>query len=393
MNILLASTPLAGHFNPVYATARILLAAGHNVVFMTGSVFRSRVESIGARFVPLPGYADLNLINIDATFPERSAHPAGLPRLRFDMERIFIDTIADQAAGLRATLAAFPAELILTDDVFAGTLPFLLDPKAERPAIAALGVTFLLFHRDDGAPPSLGLPPTTEQPQLAEYRTLMEAADAALFEPLRVRVDRILSAMDVPRLPLSLFDSLVTLPDCFFHPSAPEFEYPRRDLPKTVRFVGALPPPAHYELPADIAAALSLGRRVVLVTQGTLANFDFNELVAPTLEALADRDDVMVLVSTGGRPVSQIAVELPRNARVAPFLPYDLVMKKVDVLVTNGGFGTVTTALSHAVPMVVAGMTEDKAEVAARVAWSGSGSTFEPNDRRRCNCVRPSIRS
>ncbi len=289
------------------------------------------------------------------------------------MERIFGDTIPDQASGLRATLAHFPADLILTDDIFAGTLPLLLDSKAERPAIAVLGITFLILHRDDGAPPALGLPPTTEEPQIAEYRKMMDAANSALFEPIRARVNGILSSMHVPPLPLSFFDSLVTLPDCFFHTSAPEFEYPRRDLPKSVRFVGALRPPTHYELPTDIAEALSLGRRVVLVTQGTLANFDFSHLVAPTLEALADRDDVVVLVSTGGRPVSEIAVELPSNARVAPFLPYDLVMNKTDVLVTNGCFGTVTNALGHGVPMVVAGTTEDKAEVAARVAWSGTG--------------------
>ncbi len=128
------------------------------------------------------------------------------------MERIFIDTIPDQAAGLRATLAAFRAELILTDDVFAGTLPLLLDPIAKRPAIAALGITFLIFQRDDGAPPSLGLPPTTEQPQLAQYRTLMEAVDAALFEPLRSRVDRILSSLHVPLLPLSVFEDLIRKP-------------------------------------------------------------------------------------------------------------------------------------------------------------------------------------
>ena len=42
-------------------------------------------------------------------------------------------------------------------------------------------------------------------------------------------------------------------------------------------------------------------------------------------------------------------------------------------MVTNGGYGAVQRALSTGVPLVVAGKTEDKPEVAARVAWSGAG--------------------
>jgi UDP:flavonoid glycosyltransferase YjiC (YdhE family) len=41
--------------------------------------------------------------------------------------------------------------------------------------------------------------------------------------------------------------------------------------------------------------------------------------------------------------------------------------------VTNGGFGGVQYALTYGVPMVVAGDSEDKPEVAAHVAWSGVG--------------------
>jgi UDP:flavonoid glycosyltransferase YjiC (YdhE family) len=42
-------------------------------------------------------------------------------------------------------------------------------------------------------------------------------------------------------------------------------------------------------------------------------------------------------------------------------------------MVTNGGYGGVMIALTHGVPLVVAGTTEDKAEVAGRVAYAGVG--------------------
>ena len=50
-----------------------------------------------------------------------------------------------------------------------------------------------------------------------------------------------------------------------------------------------------------------------------------------------------------------------------------MLLPKVDVMVTNGGYGAVQRALATGVPLVVAGDTEDKPEVAARVAWSGAG--------------------
>lgn len=97
----------------------------------------------------------------------------------------------------------------------------------------------------------------------------------------------------------------------------------------------------------------------------------FTELVRPALDALAD-ENVLVVVATGGRPVSELG-ELPANARAAEFLPYDLLFPLTAVLVTNGGFGGVHFALEHGVPIVIAGDTEDKPEVATRVSWSGVG--------------------
>jgi UDP:flavonoid glycosyltransferase YjiC (YdhE family) len=57
----------------------------------------------------------------------------------------------------------------------------------------------------------------------------------------------------------------------------------------------------------------------------------------------------------------------------APFVPHDLLLPLVDVMVTNGGWGGVLAAVQAGVPLVVAGDTLDKPEVAHRVAWSGAG--------------------
>ena len=59
--------------------------------------------------------------------------------------------------------------------------------------------------------------------------------------------------------------------------------------------------------------------------------------------------------------------------RVAGFLPYAALLPRVDVMITNGGWGGTLAALSHGIPLVIAGGDLDKPEIAARVAWSGAG--------------------
>ena len=59
--------------------------------------------------------------------------------------------------------------------------------------------------------------------------------------------------------------------------------------------------------------------------------------------------------------------------RLERFIPHDLLLPHVDVMVTNGGYSGVRQALANGVPLMVAGDNEDKPEVAARVHWSGAG--------------------
>ncbi|MFC6049327.1 glycosyltransferase [Methylobacterium hispanicum] len=203
--------------------------------------------------------------------------------------------------------------------------------------------------------------------------------DAAFVNPVRIQADRRLAELVLPPLPASLTQSIVCLPDVFLQPGVPDFEYDFSNLPETLRFVGLLPNHgAAVPLPAWWATR-DPTKRVVLVTQGTLANADFGELVEPTLAALADRDDLLVVATTGGRPLASLKAPLPANARAATFLPFDAILPEIDLLVTNGGYGSVSQALAAGVPIVAAGLTEDKAEVAARIGWSGVGINLATN--------------
>jgi MGT family glycosyltransferase len=390
VKILIASTPATGHLNPLLTIGRILIAEGHEVVGLSGSALRERIEGIGAEFRPFPAGADFDLRDILSVVPELKNIPPGPRWLRVAIERLFVDTIPAQHKGLLQVLRDFPADVIVGDDMIFGVLPMLLGPRSKRPPIVLCGTSILHWRREDGAPLFAGLPPATTQAQRNEYAAISQEHDGVVNQPLARRLNRLLKSLGVGPSSMTLFDSVVELADAYMQLTVPSFEFPR-DIPPSVHFIGALPIiPNQAPLPAW-AHELDGSRKVVLVTQGTLANHNFGLLIAPTLAALANEPDLLVVVTAGGRPIDAIPGPIPSNARLASYLPFEWVLPKVDVFVTNGGYGSVNQAMSLGIPLVTAGLTEDKADVNARVAWSGVGidlATNEPTPRALREAIR-----
>ena len=277
-----------------------------------------------------------------------------------------------QASALSALLAQTPFDAVIVDAGFFGILPFLLGNRDARPPVLAYTTTPLMVSSRDTAPSGMGLPPSSTRLGRLRNRALNMMSQKVLLRESHRAANHLLNRLNCRPLPMFILDSGL-LADRYIAPTVPEFDYPRSDLPGNVRYVGAVhqapsqgfrPPPWWTELDGD--------RPVVHVTQGTIDNADLSRLVEPTIDALGG-EDVVVVATTGGRDVSQLKVALPMNAYVAEYIPHDALLPKVDVMITNGGYGAVQRALSTGVPLVVAGNTEDKPEVAARVAWTGAG--------------------
>ena len=121
------------------------------------------------------------------------------------------------------------------------------------------------------------------------------------------------------------------------------------------------------------------------MTQGTL-DVDPDDLIKPAIAALAGAD-VLVVCATGGVDPAVLG-PLPGNVRVATFLPHELLLPLTDVMVTNGGWNGTLAALEAGVPLVVAGGSLDKPEVARRVAWSGAGIDLRTGRPRPARIAR-----
>lgn len=373
MKILLASIPVPGHLNPVLSVGGILKKHGHEIALLTGAAVRPAVEAAGLSFIPLLPEADVSPAQYLEKHPEREQKTPGIEMIAFDMEHYFAPVLDKEAASLKMALRDFPADLILAESLFFGTLPLLLGPREERPVIAHMGVTVLNVGSGKSMPPRPGV--SAEQLQVERVRR-----DLRLTQPVQAAFNQSLAETGCGPLPCPVLESMSVLPDLYLHPGIRSFQYVDDSLPSApVRYVGPLPLLAGQHPLPEWWHDLDETKRLVLLTQGTVANRDFGQLIGPALAGLAEEKDLIVLVTTGGQPVESIPGRIPKNARVTQFLPYDLVMPRVDLLITNGGYGTVNMALAHGVPVVSAGLTEDKEEVSAHVQWSGAGIDLRTN--------------
>jgi UDP:flavonoid glycosyltransferase YjiC (YdhE family) len=302
------------------------------------------------------------------------------------MKKIFIEAAPGQLADIRALLASSPADVVLHDP---GMIGALLNHEQGGPPSGVLGIVPLVVSSVDAAPFGLGLTPSATWLGRMRNRALNWFVQNVAFRDVqtcwndtRANVGLAATGWWMDQFRRSSF---------YMQPTVPGFEYPRSDLPDNVQFIGMLPAERTASVPnPPFWAELDGSRPIVHVTQGTIANAA-PDLIRPALEGLASLD-VLVVVSTGNRPVDELGLgPLPANARVAKFLPYAELLPKLSVMVTNGGYGGVQMALSNGVPLVVAGASEDKPEVAARIAWSGTGlnlKTATPTAQAVRNAVR-----
>ena len=378
---VLAAPPMPGHADPVIEVAAGLVRRGHRVKVVTGRLFHQRVLGVGAEFVPLPHAADIDYRDIDARFPERAMIPPGAAQMLWGVRHLFADAIPAQLQGLRDAMADGSVDAILADMMFLGTLPLLQGPRAARPPVVHLGISTLALSGPDVAFFGGGLPPARTPVQRLRNSAINQFMHGSVFASLQSYIDGVLSRCGVARLPSFLTDAVVRLPDAYLQIGVSALEYPRSNLPGHLKFIGvprgSAAPGSAPEWWHEVALARAAGRRVCLVTQGTIASADLGQLLLPTFEALAT-SNTLVIATTSGADPAPLAAAAPPNVRLASFIPYAMALPLVDLFITNGGFGGVLRALTHGVPLIVAGDSEEKPEIAARVSHAGVGIDLAP---------------
>ncbi|MFJ8150291.1 nucleotide disphospho-sugar-binding domain-containing protein [Streptomyces sp. NPDC096048] len=386
--IVLAATPLTGHVRSILNLARHLVAAGRQVTVLSGSRFARQTDAAGAAFIPLAGPADFDDRRLGELQPWLHELPPGPASLEA-MFGWFTNMAPAQNAVLQEVLAQQPDTAVIHEAAFYGTWPQLLGAPGIRPR-RTVGLGIFPLPLSGAELTMMGPPPSRAGLDVRRAAAAFNAELAAQLAGATADAQQVMAGLGATATLPMISDAQVLLPDVFAQLTVPSFEYPRIDAPPTLRLVGALPPepPTAWE-PPSWWPELSQ-RRVVALTQGTVANHDLTDLVQPTLDALAD-EDVLVVAGLGGREIVPGELRVPSNAHVESFIPFDALFPLADVVVTNSGYGGVQLALQHGVPLVVAGGSEDKPAVAARVADLGVGVDLR-TDRPETAAVAQAVR-
>jgi len=363
--IIIVITPAEGHVNPFLPIISELIARQHEVLCVTGKKFHSSVEELGATFHPIPEEWDYSEAGVYDFFPELK-NKNGLNQVKYYMKNVMHDPIPDQVRDLQQLLQEFPANIVLADNFMIASIWLT---ELGGPPNIWLSVLPLALPDPDMPPFGLGWQPGKSVFSKWRNRFINWVFDQILLKDVQQYANTTRASMGLLPYKRNLLTEEFESPSLVLHTSTLAFEYPRAAFPDNMRFIGPalLPPRASYATP-DWWEKLQRDQPVVLINQGTVAK-DYNNLIRPAIEALKDENMIVLAVPVQEGELSP----LPENTFAEPYIPFGNLLPHVDIMVTNGGFGGTQHALAHGIPILVAGATEDKMEVAARVEHAGAG--------------------
>lgn len=156
--------------------------------------------------------------------------------------------------------------------------------------------------------------------------------------------------------------------------------FPMQRAPANHRSIGPIvwAPPVE---PSEWWQSLSTDRPLIYVTMGSSGRASLLPAVLASLAPLA----VTVVAATAGNPIPG---EVPRNCRVAAYLPGDEMARRAALVICNGGSPTTQQALTAGVPVLGIAENLDQFLNMTGIEQAGAGLTlrvdrFDPAHLRR----------
>lgn len=334
------------HYEKIAKIAVVVADLGYPVSFITGSIFEDDAKALHPNITFYPMHGKPDKLSEEGYEQLKSFEKGSVEQELFLMRGALIGSLKEQQETLEAVFTDFRKRfghstplISLYDALFVGHLPVLLGAPGTKPeASIAISCHPMTLDSNDTFPFHMAKPPYTgpdakavhhaaAQPEHYNYFT-REITNALWEELKEAGATRILNS--------SMLNSIQVIPDHVMSLGIPDFEYPRSDLRPNVHYFGALPSvkskskaaalPQWWE---DVAKAKEAGKRIVAVSQGTV-DPDLNALLVPTLAALEHREDILVIATTVTMEPEDIpGLVVPSNARIAKFVPYDLLLPYV----------------------------------------------------------------
>jgi UDP:flavonoid glycosyltransferase YjiC (YdhE family) len=380
--IVMAAHPVNGHVQPVRLVASELIKRGYEITVLLPHAYKESFSKLNLTFISLTGIADYTEKDFDTMQPERKYWPPGFEQATY---RSILPNraIFRQCRALDRILRDLKARepdrpiVMVQESWFRGIVPMLLRlPGLISVPVIALGVTPFMMPSIDFPPRGIRAFPDTSPAGRAKTKAVLQNMWPIFERPQREFqwVIEDLGLEEGKKIPH--MSERWWLPEAHLQMCIPSLEFPRTDMPPNVRFIGGVPA-------SDVDvwtgrpewwSELEKGERdVIAVTQGTM-DIDYTELIIPTIEALRDRADTIVVVVLGIRGATlPEEISIPAHIHVMDYVPYSELLKHSTLFVTNGGYNGVQQALSYGVPILKAGNDGDKMATGNRIEWAGCG--------------------
>jgi UDP:flavonoid glycosyltransferase YjiC (YdhE family) len=385
MNILFATMPFDGHFNPLTGIAVHLKERGHDVRWYCGASYAAKLAKLGILHFPYQRAREINGDNIGEFFPER-AKLSGMALIRFEGRHLFVGNVAHHFEDIREIDAEFPFDALICDIAF-----FAMKLIKEKLGKRVYAVDVANSNESDPhVPPNfVGMKPAGNAVGRLLHQGMRAMMDKMSMGDATSDFNAMLAAQGLAPIEGPLLDVPYRSPDLVFASGVPGFAYPRSRPNPKVKFVGALLP---YK--AAIARAFSQPDKlekykpVILISQGTVDNKDPNKLIVPALDALKD-SGALLIVATGHSKTEELRRAYPQdNIVIKDFVDFDFILSHADVFICNGGYGSVLLSLSKGVPLLVAGVREGKNDVNAHVDYFKAGIDLRTESPKPANIAR-----
>ena len=375
VGIVCPNTP--GHLNPMLALADATRARGHHVTFFLLGEPPASVMAAGFETVSLGGEVFPNAQYQDEF--QKLGSLQGRAALKH--------TLAIGARAADAVLQVGPTVVRAT-----GVNGLVVDQASFPGGTVAdqVGIPFatvcnaLLLNPDPAVPPYF----THWQPRDAWWARVRNKIAWAgldrLYAPILTRIQdhRRRMGVSIPANITQVWSNTLQISQ------QPEvFEFPRRELPKHVRFVGPLRLAGDRQTVPFPWERLD-GRPLIYASLGTLQN-----RVAGMFRVIAEACDGLnsqLVITTGHGVAPEDLGQLPGHPVIVSYAPQRELLRRSVMAVTHAGLNTVLDALATGIPLVALPITNEQPGIAARVAWIGAGETI-PNKQVPPRALRAAV--
>jgi UDP:flavonoid glycosyltransferase YjiC (YdhE family) len=340
---------------------------GHEVRWYCSQTYEGKLKRLGIHLYSYKRARDVNSENLHTLYPEISKLK-GPKGIRYAFEKVFLDNIENHYLDIKEIYDnEFEFDFFLCDSAFYALQ--MINEKIGKPVYVVNPGPMLEISKD--TPPNfIGLTPAKTILGKKIHQLMRILMDKMIFNDGMKLYNYMRKSQGLPSYDGSFWDISADYSTLFFQSGIPEFEYHRSDLNPKVRFTGALLP---YKKISDHSfnynGKLKQYEKVILISQGTIDNKDQNKLIIPALEALKDKN-YLLLVATGNINTDELRKKYNlSNIIIEDFIDFDFILDYTDLYITNGGYGGVMLSLSKGVPILTAGITEGKNDINARIRY------------------------